>query len=271
MKEIDQSEIKPRLIEMAKYFAKICDDNNLTYFMSGGTVLGAVRHKGFIPWDDDMDFHMPRADYDKLIEIMSIQDGRYKLLEHSINKEYGYPYAKLSDTTTVLIEKGGDCGVELGLNLDIFPLNGLGNSVKQAKKLMRKINPYIILNLSLLVSPWRKEVSFIKNFAIACIRVIAKMFTKERLLRNISKISATYDYESSAFIGEFVDEIGNKRIVKQEIYGKGQLLPFEDIKLNAPAQYHEFLTQFYGDYMTPPPEDKRTPVHDFKLYNKVNE
>lgn len=136
---------------------------------------------------------------------------------------------------------------------------------------MRKINPYIILNLSLLVSPWRKEVSFIKNFAIACIRVIAKMFTKERLLRNISKISATYDYESSAFIGEFVDEIGNKRIVKQEIYGKGQLLPFEDIELNAPAQYHEFLTQFYGDYMTPPPEDKRTPVHDFKLYNKVNE
>lgn len=268
MKEIDKNEIKPRLIEMAQYFVKVCNDNNLTYFMSGGTVLGAVRHKGFIPWDDDMDFHMPRPDYEKLIEIMSKEKGRYQLLEHSINNDYGYPYAKLSDTTTVLIEKGGECGVELGLNLDIFPLNGLGNSPEQAKKLMRKINPYIILNLSLLVTPWRKEVSFVKNFAIACVKVIASMFGKDKLLNKISTISATYDYNESEYVGEYVDEVGDNRIVKKEIYGNGQPLAFENISLNAPFHYHEFLTQFYGDYMTPPPVEKQTPVHDFMLYSK---
>lgn len=274
MRTIQIDEMKQRLLGIAEYLDKLCEENGMNLFMSGGTLLGAVRHKGFIPWDDDIDMYLSRPDYDRLIEIFRQQgnNGKYKLLAHELDDKYLYGFAKLIDTDTLLIEKGGDAGVEMGLFLDIFPIDGLGDDIKFAKKHMKKLNKYIILNLSLLVKPWRKEVSFAKNFAIACVRVLAKMYGANRLHKKLSKIVHSVPYETSKYVGEFIDEIGDKRIMlKNEMYDDYELMDFENIKLKAPKNWDKWLTQFYGDYMKLPPVEKRVLTHGFELYDKTSE
>lgn len=272
MREIDIEEMKSRLLSIAEYIDGICQENGLTLFMSGGTLLGAVRHKGFIPWDDDIDMYLSRPDYDKLIEIFREQgnSGKYKLLSHELEPNYLYPFAKLIDTDTLLIESGGYAGVDLGLFVDIFPVDGLGNSIKQAKSHMKKCNKWITLNLSLLVKPWRKDRSFIKNFAIACIRAIAKLYGSERIHKKMKTLVMSVPYEESEYVGEFIDEIGDKRIMlKKEMFEDYELMDFENIKLKAPKNWDKFLKQYYGDYMELPPEEKRVLTHGYKLFDKL--
>ena len=273
MREIGLQELKQRLVKMAEDLDKLCNENGLTLYMSGGTLLGAVRHKGFIPWDDDIDMYMSRPDYEKLIEIFRRNGnfGQYKLMAHELDDNYLYTFAKLIDTDTLLIEAGGDAGVELGLYLDIFPIDGLGNDIKTAKAHMRKCNKYIILNLALLVKPWRKNVPFIKNFAIACLRVIAKIYGAKNLHKKLETLVHTLPYDSSKYVGEFIDEIGDKRIMlKSEMFEEYELLDFEDTKFKAPKNWDKFLTQFYGNYMQLPPEEKRVPTHGYELYDKTS-
>lgn len=272
MREIYTEEMKSRLLLIAEYVDKICQENGLTLFMSGGTLLGAVRHKGFIPWDDDIDMYLSRPDYDKLIEIFRAQgnSGKYKLLSHELDNNYLYPFAKLIDTDTILIESGGDAGVEMGLFVDIFPIDGLGNSIKQAKKQMKKCNKWITLNLSLLVKPWRKNRSFIKNFAIACLKVVAKIYGAKYIHKKMKMLVMSLPYEESEYVGEFIDEIGDKRIMlKKEMFEDYELMDFENLKLKAPKNWDKFLRQFYGDYMQLPPEEKRVLTHGYKLYDKT--
>ena len=274
MKIIDAEEMKQRLVVMTEYLDKLCEENGLTLYMSGGTLLGAVRHKGFIPWDDDIDMYLSRPDYDKLIEIFrnNGNDGKYKLLSHELDNNYLYTFSKFIDTDTLLIEAGGDAGNEMGHFVDIFKIDGLGNEIKTAKKHMKKCNKYITLNLALLVKPWRKNVSFIKNFAIACLRVVAKAYGANKLHKKLYTLVRSLPYESSKYVGEIIDEIGDKRIMlKSEMFDGYEVLDFENTKFKAPKNSDKFLTQFYGDYMKLPPEEKRVATHGYELYDKTSE
>lgn len=271
MRKIEVPEMKKRLVEMVGYLDKLCDDNGLTLYMAGGTLLGAVRHKGFIPWDDDIDMHLTRPDYDKLIEIFrnNGNGGRYKLLVRELDENYLYPFAKLVDTQTLLIEKGGDAGVEMGLYVDVFPVDGLGNDIKTAKKHMKKLNKYITLNLALLVKPWRKEVSFVKNFAIAFLRVIAKLYGKKRLYSKMYKLAHSLPYNECKYVGEVIDAVGEKRVVEKEaVYSSYVVMPFENIQLKAPVGWDNYMSRYYGDYMQLPPESQRVLTHGYELYDK---
>ncbi len=140
MRKIEIDEMRQRLLSMAEYLQNICKENGLKMFLSGGTLLGAVRHKGFIPWDDDIDVHMPRPDYDRLIKIFKRKEniGKYKLLSHELNDKYVYTFAKLVDDDTLLIEDDIYSGVDMGLYLDIFPIDGLGDDIATAEKQMKK-------------------------------------------------------------------------------------------------------------------------------------
>lgn len=269
-RQIGLAEAKSRLVEMAAYLDKKCDENGLTLFMSGGTLLGAVRHKGFIPWDDDIDLYLSRPEYDRLIEIFRAEGncGRYKLLTRELDGKYRYTYAKLVDARTRLFEGGGEAGTDLGLYVDIFPVDGLGDSVEQAKRQMKKANFYITLNLALLVSPWRKNVSFLKNLAIAFLRRAALLYGEDRLHEKLYALARSLPYGDSVYVGEYIDETGDRRIMnREEIYGGYVLMDFEGIKLKAPVGWDKWLTLFYGDYMTLPPEEKRVSLHDYELYD----
>lgn len=266
MKKIELTELKKILLDVMDDIHDFCERHGLTYYLSGGTLLGAIRHNGFIPWDDDIDIHMPRPDYDKFMQLYP-KEGKNVLYEHCINENYKYPFAKLCKKNTKLIERDADSGVDMGIYVDIFPLDALGNSEAEAKKLMKKLLPYVNLNLSLLVNQWRDHVSFVKNFAIWNLHNVALMMGgHKKLLKKIDKIIRTYDYDTSAYVGEFIDEVQYKRITDKKLLGVRYLHDFEDRQYYIPAGYDKILTDFYGDYMTPPPPEKQVLTHGFEAF-----
>lgn len=267
MRKIEIDETREILLSLMDNIHAFCEKYGIKYYLAFGTLLGAVRHNGFIPWDDDIDIVMPRPDYDKFIELYS-KEGDERLLASNVDERYKYPFAKLCKKNTLLIEKGGNAGVEIGVYLDVFPLDALGNSEKDAKKIMRELLPFVNLNLSLLVKQWRKEVSFVKNFAIWNLHNIALIMGGHRkLLKKIDKIIRTYDYNESAYVGEVIDEIQYKRITDKRLYENRELHVFEGRQFYIPSGYDKILKNFYGDYMTPPPVDKRVLTHDFEAFS----
>ncbi len=274
MRKIEIDEMRQRLLSMAEYLQNICKENGLKMFLSGGTLLGAVRHKGLIPWDDDIDVHMPRPDYDRLIKIFKEKEniGKYKLLSHELNDKYVYTFAKLVDDDTLLIEDDIYSGVDMGLYLDIFPIDGLGDDIATAEKQMKKMNKYLVMNYALLVKPWRKKCTFFKNFAIELMRCAVKIYGINRLHKKIRKLAKSLPYEQCEYVGEYIDQVGSNRIVRRsEVYGDSVDMQFEGLKLPAPVGWDKYLTQFYGDYMQLPPEKKRVATHGYILYDRLDE
>lgn len=133
--------LQEKLLGMLSWFDSFCRKNGLRYYVLGGTMLGTIRHNGFIPWDDDIDVGLPRADYEKFCDMVSNQTYGDYVVEtvHSADPAYSYTYTKVFDTTTTLIENLKEKLVR-GIYLDIFPLDGIGDSEKDALRLYRNIS-----------------------------------------------------------------------------------------------------------------------------------
>ncbi len=271
MREIsDIKEIRSILLELACEIKQICEENNLRYYLSGGTLLGAVRHKGFIPWDDDIDLHMPRPDYEKFIQIYNSKPRANILHAQETNPNYLYSYAKLAKGNTLLIEKGCHCGVDMGVFIDIFPIEGVGDTKEEALALMKKIDWPIKLLMSYRMDAFRKHVSMKKNLQVIAAKCIAPFYGYKKLSNKVNTLAQTYDYDKSSLIASFIDEVGEKRIYPRESYDNVVYLDFEGLKFPAPADYDMILTKFYGDYMKLPPIEKQVLTHDYKAYIKEN-
>ncbi len=153
-KEITLEEMKGIELNILKQIHELCISQGFRYFLIGGTLLGAVRHKGFIPWDDDIDIGMPRSDYERFIEYCSSNEVPFKLVCNKTDPNYGYLFAKAVDRNTVLIEENANKdGAELGIYVDIFPIDGLGNTFDEAINSLNKTR----FNRELLVAAnWKK-------------------------------------------------------------------------------------------------------------------
>ena len=133
MKELTLPELKEIEFDILKVFDAFCKEHNIKYFLAYGTLLGAIRYKKFIPWDDDVDVLVPREDYDRILTLFQ-DDDRYNLFAYEKNQDYRFPFAKLCDMTTRKVEFNLDNGVELGVDMDIFPLDYWDNDVEKAKQ-----------------------------------------------------------------------------------------------------------------------------------------
>ncbi len=269
MREItDIKEIRSILLELTCEIKQICEENHLRYYLSGGTLLGAVRHKGFIPWDDDIDLHMPRPDYEKFIEIYNSTNRENILYAQETNPDYLYSFAKLVKKGTVLYENGCHSGVEMGVYVDIFPIDGVGDTKEQALEVMKKINMPIKLLMSYRMDLYRKHVTLKKNLQVFAAKIVAPFFGSKKLANKINTLAQTYNYDESKLIASFIDEVGEKRIYPREVYDNECKLSFEGIEFPAPSDYDLVLSQFYGDYMTLPPKEKQVFTHSYKAYIK---
>lgn len=262
---IDLEESKKIELDILSYFARFCEEHNLRYFLAYGTLIGAVRHKGFIPWDDDVDLQMPREDYERLIEIfndkkeidyLSLIAPEDKISRHSI--------VKIIDTRTVKIEKSVDYkNGYLGIDIDVFPLDGQPSDAADYSKWYDKLNKiYNLYTINILDTAG----SFKRKVYVNAVRVL---FNKNRLIKKADKLHAKYPYKDSQYVGTVACAFNSpKNRAEKKHFDDFVMLEFEGQSFRAPIGYKEILTATYGDYMKLPPEEQRVTHHSNYSYWK---
>lgn len=257
--------IQDKLLQMLKWFHNYCVENKITYYVAGGTMIGAARHKGFIPWDDDIDVVVPREDYNKLIEQFNTPIDGY-LLEspYSGNNDFLYSYAKLYDTQTTLVEKT-KIPCKRGVYIDVFPLDGIGNTIEEAQKnfsIFDKKNMFLMMRTCVI----RKERSWYKNLSIIIARLIPNCIVNDKKLSiEVDRTASEISFDDSVYVANLMGTYRSKEITKREYFGAPTLYQFEDIYIWGPEKYDEYLTNIYRNWRELPPEEKRKTAHDFVI------
>ena len=280
MREMSLEEIKECELNILKYLDQFCKKHNLRYFLAGGTLIGAIRHKGFIPWDDDIDIIMPRPDYTKLLRILNSKNSIYRV--HScFDGEWRSTFAIIEDTRTKKEYLGFNQNKSVGVDIDIFPTDGTPNNYY-----LRRCFFFLLNRLSNIVtlSDQKFKISkhyvdkdtrftyvktmlrtFVKFLAIPIAR-ITRVFNLSLL---INKIAMHYDVYNSKFIGVSVmPHYGYKECIHAEGFLEIENRLFEGDYYSTPLHYDEYLSNLYGDYMKMPPIDKQVSHHDFIAYWK---
>jgi lipopolysaccharide cholinephosphotransferase len=258
---------KLQLIELIilKKFVEICEEFDLQYFLIGGTALGAVRHSGFIPWDDDIDVGMPRTDYEKFLKVAQEKlNPEYFLQSIDTDKNYVYSFIKIRKNNTVLKQKNFEnIAIHQGISIDVFPLDGCGNNYKKARKHYKKIKVlnYIIMSPALVNS--QKNKSFPYKVKLSSLKIVYKFSNREKLINRLNKLLNKYSIENSQFVANLLGSAHEKEIMEKDvIFGNYNKLKFEDGDFCVPSKMHDYLASIYGDYMTVPDDKEINNRHE---------
>lgn len=259
MQELTIEERKKLSLEILKEVIEFCDSNNIKYYIFYGTLLGAVRHKGFIPWDDDIDICVPRLDYEKFLEIFS--SSKLKTSNYRIIGKYPTIFTKVFSSNTLGYYKNYQ-ELGFGVSIDIFPIDVVPEKERKVRSLY---NEYKILykffchSFLLDKKLYTNKIKYIFDFVISHLFDYKKIgkFIEMKLKRNF--------INSSSFSSVFLAS-SKLRIFRKENFEIIEI-PFENLIVKAPKDYDDILRKIYGsDYMTPPPVDKRTSTHEEKYY-----
>ena len=239
-----------RILDIVKDVDKICRENDIDYYILYGSALGAIRHQGFIPWDDDFDIGMTFDNYVKFLEICEkkLDKNKYYVQTPEKEKNYYLSFSKIRDIRTTLIEEGNEnIDIVRSVYIDVFPLVGIPNN--KIKERILKINRAFMLSANMNV---------INNKFIRCIfDIILKIFGRRKILKYTTKRCFKYNTNDCEYWCSIADGDGyiqNK--IKREIYGKPKYVKFEDIMLPVPENTDKYLKNIYGDYMKIPSEEQ---------------
>lgn len=258
---IGVEELKRLELDILIDFDKACRALGLRYGLCGGTLLGAVRHKGFIPWDDDVDVLMPRPDYMRFIEAAPGNLPKHLELLTQYNRPgYTYLFGKIVDRRTVLDESRFN-GVELGVNIDVFPVDGLPADKAFSDRHFRRMGRLHALRSLSTVRKLRGR-SFVRTMGKAPTVLFARLMGTRYWLRRMDRLMRRYDFERSEYVAAISSgNYGPRERIDRASFETFIPMEFEGREFQAPAGYDRYLTNLYGDYMTPPPEDKRESKH----------
>ena len=267
MKTICLEELKKIQIEILDEVHSYCEQKGLVYFLSSGTLIGAIRHKGYIPWDDDIDIYMPRPDYEKFVNTFNGSADKYRVISLSTDKNCSFAYAKVERTGTRIIEQV-DHPMEIGVNIDVFPVDGVPDGEKRRNlyfsKIQRLRDAMILKDVSV---NWRGR-SLLKNFAL----IGGKLLLSGKSLRSLAmSLDKAIDKSltDSQYVCNMVLGNGIKSIFSRKAIDGTVDVEFEGKLYKTMVGWDEYLTKTYGDYLTPPPPHIQHSHHSFTAYYTV--
>lgn len=247
-------------LEILKEIKRVCDKNSIKYFLTAGTLLGAVRHKGFIPWDDDLDVGMLKEDYDKFCEIAPKElDEKYYFQNWHNDKTFSLEIGKVRKKNTVYVEAKSN-NPNVGIFVDVIVYSNAPENVTEREKSWAKmLNIHRMLIGLSGCNPWIEngKTDIKKRIGYFFYTLVGRIIGRKKLIEKFEKIR---NNKPSGILFHMVE--GSKLgLMKREWYDNTIELPFEDGKFPCPIGYDGYLCNAYGDYMTPPPEEKRKNRH----------
>lgn len=269
MRILDYDELKQLQLDILVKVDKFCHENNIRYSLDSGTLIGAIRHKGYIPWDDDIDIIMPRPDYERFITSFNGYDDYLYVLAPELNWNFYAPYANVCDNRTILLEgTNSHRGIEMGVKIDIFPIDGVP---KQEDLYLERLHKIQQLNLILYYKrvdllKWKK--STVKDNLILLKRKIRYILSSYKYLqKKVHQIATSIPFEESRFAANITFAQTVNRL-DTNAFREYISTDFECHRFSIIERYDEWLRKMYGDYMQLPPEEDRVPHHGFTAYWK---
>jgi len=249
-------EMKEIQLSIMQRLHEYCEEKNIKYSLSHGSLIGAVRHKGFIPWDDDIDIFMPREEYERFCASFSKEHNSLglQIVNSHTTPYFGRPMTKVIDQRTVLIEPNYLFDDEIGVNVDIWPIDGVPDLTRDQLRHTKKIKVLLnvmyarILRLGACRNPKEKIA-----------HIISSPFSAKRIVHRIESELKKIPYSTSNKVSCYVDPY--KKMFEKSWFDNRILVPFEDKYFYIAEDAEKILTSLYGDYMKLPPEDKRKPHH----------
>lgn len=263
MRRLSSEEVKRIQIEILDVVSSFCDEHGINYWLDSGTLLGAIRHKGYIPWDDDIDIGMLREDYDKFSELFNKSNDRYKFVDINNTKDFYVAFGKIIDTSTVLYEPD-EKGNKLAVNIDLFVYDNAPDDDKLVNKMYKKRD--LLRNIALFSRGAfvLDRDSLKKRFEKKFLHMLCLPFSSEKCLKKIISNAKTYCGSNTKRVGNFtsITKIASdKRILESFVQ-----VEFEGKLYKAPIGYDEWLKDFFGDYMQLPPVEQRVTHHQYIAY-----
>lgn len=268
MKTIELEEMKRIQLDIVQALHDFCIANDIKYSLSCGTLLGAIRHGGYIPWDDDIDVYMEREDYNRFISLFPVlYKDKYKLASLETNKQWHIPFAKMYDNRTTLIEKVKEW-VPIGINIDIFPVDRVPYNSNEWKRYNFIRGILVYLGPCKGTVP-KKKYSISQNVRLIVGSIIMFFFTRRFHARILNWYAQRYNkLDSAECLFENVSAVNQIRPFNRTDFSSTILHKFEDRELCVMKGFDHCLCCGFGDYMQLPPVEKQVSHHSFKAYWK---
>lgn len=256
-------------LNILKKVHSFCIENGIKYYLTYGTLIGAIRHDGFIPWDDDIDIIMLRDQYDRFLRLFpekADEMGLFLASPYSSDHYYPHEYSKVCDSSTILIERMSKIDSNLGVYIDVFPLDNVPDGKIQSRifhlktRLFRRLLNAANTNLS--TDDYTKHYNASKQVMIKLLHAVPIRWTFNRY----EKMVHQYKCKKSRYVMQLESDSG--AIHEKNWFNKTILHKFEDGEFCIPEQYDPFLRHLYGDYMKLPPADQQIPHHVIDVWMK---
>lgn len=262
LKEITPTELKQIQLDILDYVDDFCEKNNIMYSLACGTLLGAIRHKGFIPWDDDIDIQMLRPDYERFIQLIRKDKNKLYTIK-TFEDKLEISFAKIIATNTTLIETYSHS--VFGVYIDVFPIDGVKNDTDfriRHKQVMQQYYKY-----SIIKSNYSSCKTIISKIKLTILKILYGHTSPDKIINKINHISLKEKVDECNYLFEMVAGRTCKAPFSKKAFANTIKIPFEHKYYPVLIGYDEYLRSCYGnDYMQLPPKEKQISHHDFKAY-----